>query len=591
MSEEFTEEHKKLYQYAGNSNLVLPSDRSKINRRGDRGKEMESLWGKIDGNQMGSNVRREQPPKSGAGTGTGTAASKTTHVNKPKKPKKSVLGGYRDIVSATEEEEGVYKPRSRETQMVWDMLLACCRRHIGDQTPEVLVSAADEALSVLKDESSRDREKRAEVEKLFGAKVDEAEFSRFIQLASQITDYEAGSSVLVEEDDQTGDIDESGIAVEFGDDSDEGAEDDDDNEDEEHSAAEEELNRMDVDQNSQKDDDEGRVVLGDTAQSKHSAEELEARSIDAFWLQRLVAQHYADPAVVQEKTREAQALLEDSSKKVGELENALAEVFDYEHFAAVQLLVTNRDMVVWCMRLARAGAEGTEQRLAVEAQMREAGAHRLLGEAKGAEAPRKAAVAVEAEAERVAEVDLDSLVFTQGAHLMTNDRWVPPPGAVKTVMPGYEEIHVPAPEPLGAADAHNPLVSVAELPEWAREALPGVQQLNRVQSRVFATAFTTDDNMLICAPTGAGKTNCAALAMLRTIGQFRDGAGNIDAAAFKMVYVAPMKALVAEMAGAFKARLEPLGLRVAELTGDSQLTKAQIAETQLLVTTPEKWDV
>ena len=35
----------------------------------------------------------------------------------------------------------------------------------------------------------------------------------------------------------------------------------------------------------------------------------------------------------------------------------------------------------------------------------------------------------------------------------------------------------------------------------------------------------------------------------------------------------------------------PLGLVVRELTGDMQLTKKELAETQMIVTTPEKWDV
>ena len=57
---------------------------------------------------------------------------------------------------------------------------------------------------------------------------------------------------------------------------------------------------------------------------------------------------------------------------------------------------------------------------------------------------------------------------------------------------------------------------------------------------------------------------------------------------FKFVYVAPMKALAAEMTAGFGKRLEPLGISVRELTGDMSLTKAEIANTQVLVTTPEK---
>lgn len=52
-----------------------------------------------------------------------------------------------------------------------------------------------------------------------------------------------------------------------------------------------------------------------------------------------------------------------------------------------------------------------------------------------------------------------------------------------------------------------------------------------------------------------------------------------------------MKALVQEMVTTFTKRLTPFGITVAELTGDSQLTKQQISETQVIVTTPEKWDV
>jgi pre-mRNA-splicing helicase BRR2 len=82
------------------------------------------------------------------------------------------------------------------------------------------------------------------------------------------------------------------------------------------------------------------------------------------------------------------------------------------------------------------------------------------------------------------------------------------------------------------------------------------------------------------------------LTMLRAIGQYRDeNSGAIDLDSFKIIYVAPMKALVQEQVQQFSARLAPLGIRVAELTGDSQMTKQQISETQVIVTTPEKWDV
>ena len=52
-----------------------------------------------------------------------------------------------------------------------------------------------------------------------------------------------------------------------------------------------------------------------------------------------------------------------------------------------------------------------------------------------------------------------------------------------------------------------------------------------------------------------------------------------------------MKALAAEIVRKIGKRLQWLSIQVRELTGDMQMTKAEIAETQIIVTTPEKWDV
>ena len=51
---------------------------------------------------------------------------------------------------------------------------------------------------------------------------------------------------------------------------------------------------------------------------------------------------------------------------------------------------------------------------------------------------------------------------------------------------------------------------------------------------------------------------------------------------FQVIYVAPMKSLVQEMVGNFSRRLASFpDVRVAELTGDQQLSKEQIQATQV----------
>lgn len=87
------------------------------------------------------------------------------------------------------------------------------------------------------------------------------------------------------------------------------------------------------------------------------------------------------------------------------------------------------------------------------------------------------------------------------------------------------------------------------------------------------------------------------MSILRVLSQnVKDGVTRFDRTSinkdhFKIIYVAPMKALAAEITRKFAKRLAWLGIVVKELTGDMQLTKQEIQATQVIVTTPEKWDV
>lgn len=104
--------------------------------------------------------------------------------------------------------------------------------------------------------------------------------------------------------------------------------------------------------------------------------------------------------------------------------------------------------------------------------------------------------------------------------------------------------------------------------------------------------------------------------MLREIGKHINSDGTINADEFKIIYIAPMRSLVQEMVGSFGKvkysfthvflvilhnqfltvnfyfqRLSSYNLTVSELTGDHQLTREQIQATQIIVCTPEKWDI
>ena len=361
---------------------------------------------------------------------------------------------------------------------------------------------------------------------------------------------------------------------------------------------------------------------------------LSPHDIDAFWLQRTITLHYSDPHTSQEKA-EATLHILASKSEARDVENELMALFDYDKFDLVKTLTRNRMTIVWCTRLAR--AEMGEERNKIQDEMKEAGAEWILAALSAAptakaEGKRRRGVVEDAmeidekistipivdgsesrpvpstgvasssrnvllpEDESVqskpprSALDLEQLIFTQGSHLMSNKKCRLPEGTTKRTKPGYEEVHVPFPKPKPISETEKPVL-ISTLPDWAQQAFAGIEKLNRIQSVVYPIAFKEDVNMLLCAPTGAGKTNCAVLTILHEMGKHFDESGNLDLDQFKIIYVAPMKALVQEMVGNFDKRLGKYGIKVAELSGDRQLTKQQISETQIIVTTPEKWDI
>ena len=178
-------------------------------------------------------------------------------------------------------------------------------------------------------------------------------------------------------------------------------------------------------------------------------------------------------------------------------------------------------------------------------------------------------------------------------------RYAVPLGSERIEREKYEEYSIPATK-VGTLAVGQKLVPISGMDGLCQRTFRGYESLNRMQSLLYPVAYKTTENMLICAPTGAGKTDAAMLTILHAISKntLPDPSDEPEATDFvvnrddfKIVYVAPMKALAAEVTEKLGKRLQWLGVQVRELTGDMQLTKKEIAATQIIVTTPEKWDV
>ncbi|KAF3482137.1 pre-mRNA splicing factor [Arthroderma uncinatum] len=644
------------YKYSAMSNLVLQADRRFVTRRTDEVTgDPESLAGRLSIKDMGAQAMRPETSKqkkAGApkdiergGIREGADVLKREQ-RKRKRGEQAQLRGVGILSAADALVEGLkYRPRTAATRATYDLILTTTANHLGDVPHDVIRSAADAILELLKDENMKDFDKKKEVDDLLGVSMGPKEFNELVNLGKKITDYDAQDDDEANEGGAEGEdgaeLDErQGVAVVF----------DESDEDEDEMRPDAEV--RDEDESSEGEDmsdGEGRTGEGEGAEaapaddmmgmgdddmiidggagataekSKGSATIVPAREIDAYWLQRQIGGIYSDAHIQHEKAQEAFAIMSEQSeegvpKPLRDVENDLMELFDYDHPELVGTLVFNRDRIVWTTKWRRE-AEDTDARHLVENQMIENGHRQLLDELTGkvrdtaSDRPGKkmkvdlmdidvpAAVKTEETEAKPRNfvgglppskvINLENLVFDQGNHLMTNPNVKLPQGSTKRTFKGYEEIHVPAPKPRRDDDIRR--IPITELPDWSRPGFGTTEKLNLIQSKCFPTAFNDDGNMLICAPTGSGKTNVAMLTMLREIGKNRNPeTGEIMLDDFKIIYIAPLKALVQEQVGNFGKRLQHYGIRVSELTGDRQLTKQQIADTQVIVTTPEKWDI
>ncbi|CAH8646705.1 unnamed protein product [Dicrocoelium dendriticum] len=158
-------------------------------------------------------------------------------------------------------------------------------------------------------------------------------------------------------------------------------------------------------------------------------------------------------------------------------------------------------------------------------------------------------------------------------------------------LPSWDHVQFPTPSKPPTDVLACPRVKISSLDPIGQQVFEGMHELNLIQSVIYPVAYHTSENLLVCAPTGAGKTNVALLTVVQLLRAHMTADSVLDLKAFKIVYLAPMKALAAELAATFSKRLAPLGVKVRECTMDTHLTKQEILQTQMLISTPEKWDV
>lgn len=108
--------------------------------------------------------------------------------------------------------------------------------------------------------------------------------------------------------------------------------------------------------------------------------------------------------------------------------------------------------------------------------------------------------------------------------------------------------------------------------------------LNAMQSQCFEAVYHTNENVVVSAPTGCGKTAILDIAITKL-------ANENGQEKSKVVYLAPTKALCKEKAQHWAKTFGRAGMQVSEFTGDTARADMGIVRSaRIIVTTFEKWD-
>jgi pre-mRNA-splicing helicase BRR2 len=618
------------YKYEEISNKVLRTDRrlqdEGSNDRRDVDTTPHSLRGVISVKDFGSNIstningdsntEEQQELKKTIQLSLDALDNEDKNAKKQakqaKQSRKSARSTASTLLDSANLESYNYTPTTESNLFTYNQIVEWCDDILDNDLPEeVIKSLADITIEILKSDDTNTHNKKNALEGSIRRRIDDSNFQKVYNLVSSINDYNQAADKYNENND--GYDDGLGIQIDSDDDDDNNSNSDDsengdDSDDDVRDKEDDEqaLRSQLFDQPI--DDDADDIVDLSNKENLNSRFDVKSQDIDTYWLIKQLSkyQHQIDQfkhAEIANEIMESMSQLVEKKIDLRTFEHNLLGIQDFEINDFYYTIIQNYRLIFYTLKLREAGDDGensAERKLYKEKlELLEASNKRKERVSSSTEPSNKRRKNVDTNTINTSlsvkyprNLDLHNLVFTQGSKLMTVSQFQLPKGSFKRTKKSWEEIHIPAPEKAKILEDEVP-VSISELPEWAQAAFPSSEMstLNRIQSKVYPTAFKADENILMCAPTGAGKTNVAMLTILRIMSNFRNNSGKFQLNNFKIVYIAPLKALVQEQVREFERRLSQFGITVNELTGDSNLTKHQIESTQILVTTPEKWDV
>ena len=500
-------------------------------------------------------------------------------------------------------EDILYKPKTKDTQNVYDELLNLIQNYLKDQPSIFIESALDSVIAIVKTTKNED-EKKKELNEILGKQINNDELNKLNVLCKDLVDYDMNFNnddnnennenvemnvEIIKEDENEDEKDEFNLI-----------------EEEEKSEKENEIDinidDLNINNNNNNNDDEIEMDerKGILSQNKNEIIlTIESVLNNKFWLQNFLREKLKidDNILLNLETEILNILILNDLRLI---ENKLVQLLNIENFEFIKFLIQNKNLIYFNTKLNKSQNSQEIQEILNKVEIIDKELFKILSN------PQKNMKKKKSKKNKTTEkishfslenLDLNDLAFENSGHFNSNKKIVFPEGTFKQIFQNFQEITIPPQKKIPQNLSEFP---IKNLPEWMHRAfqiktnenkLEFINKtFNKVQSKVLSTALNTDENLLICAPTSSGKTNIALFTILRLISLNRNEQG-IKTNNIKIVYIAPMKALVKELVGNLSQRLSYYNLNVKELSGDVNLTKHEISQTNLIITTPEKFDI
>ena len=383
--------------------------------------DVESLWGRLNPHDFGSRVEREKAPINQMDHKT----SERVEWDFPSTNKSKVPDRRRKNLD--EFDWQIYKPKSKETQSSFELFLSFLQEFVlMDQPRDVIKSAADELLLILKDEKKKDVEKKKESELILGP-IEMEQFDQLGKLSEKLTDFvmpsgEAFYSGNVDKDPVGKNIE---IAVDFS--------------DQEESDDEDQMES----ENEQEESGSNLIQLENTNELNNAnlLDQLDLHKIDFIWFQNIFSVHYSDSQASHLIATQVLKALEMESE-LRECENSLVDILEFDKFDLIKFLLDHRVEIVNCIKLS--SYSDSSERCQFENYLRSfLEGRNLLARYN---APKnlsteldKPSIAMDVDKdnlvvspeENLQTLDIENMSFTQGNHLMTNKKCKLPEKSVK----------------------------------------------------------------------------------------------------------------------------------------------------------------